>query len=84
VTEICHIPLWIFRYEIPRFPWKDYGRRADGLAVDRRTLKKKSTKATRLGRQWLLYLPMTIAERFRFVHIQPKTRELDAERRPVE
>jgi hypothetical protein len=43
----------------------------------------KSIKATRLGRQLFLYSPITIAERFWFVHIQPKTRELDAERSPV-
>jgi hypothetical protein len=37
----------------------------------------------RLGRQWLLYLPVAIAKRFRFVHTQPKTGELDTEGGPV-
>ena len=28
-------------------------------------------------------LPVTVAERFHFVHIQPKSGELDAKRRPI-
>jgi hypothetical protein len=80
---ICHVPLWIFGNSISWIPWKNYGGRANGFAVDWRTSVSKSTTARRLGRQWLLYLPVAIAKRFRFVHIQPKAGELDTEHGPV-
>jgi len=84
MTNICHIPLWIFVNKISWIPWKNYGGRANGSAVDRRTCVSKSTTARRLGKQWLLYLPVAITKRFGFIHVQPKTRELDTEGGPVE
>ena len=80
---ICHIPLWIFGNKISWIPWKNYGGRANVSAVDRRACVSKSITATRLGRQWLLFLPVAITKRRGFVHIQPKTGKLHTKRGPV-